>query len=479
MNKNESLLNDNKILQERIKKLEEEIQILKNANSTKNGDTVKVPEEMRSFFDDAETLIGNYFQNMSFDPQNASIDIGGERYVLMRASSLTIDFYNKIKLLYANKGDEEAIKIGRNFLFDISHVIGLQDAKYIHGKLDLKSPLLKMAAGPVHFAYAGWSSVEILEANPTKDENFYLKYNHPHSFEADTWIKNNRESRSPVCIMNAGYSSGWCEQSYGVQLTAVEITCRAKGDENCTFIMAPTNKIQSIIEQEESKINKSFKYEIPLFFEREKIQIEIKKSLKEKSLLLKEIHHRVKNNLQLISSLINLQAHYITDEESLKMFNETKNRIKAIAVVHEKLHQTSGVDFVFLGDYLSSIIDLLKGTLSDEGICISIDSDSKIELEIEKAIPCGLIVNELIYNAIKYAFVHEDIDNPSIHIEVKKNNGGFRIEVNDNGVGFPADFLEILNDDSLGFEIVTSLVEQLNGTIHYFNNNGANIILKF
>ena len=479
MNNPASLSKENEILHERIKKLEAENEILKRGTSIKKEKTVRVPPEMQPLFDIAEEQVGEYFQNLTFDPERASIDIKGERYVLLRASSLSINFYNKIRSLYANKGDEEAMLIGRNFLFDISHVIGLEDAKSFHDKLDLKLPVSKLAAGPVHFAYSGWSSVEILKGKPTPDDNFFLKYNHPHSFEADTWLKHKKKSNKPVCIMNSGYSSGWCEQSFGVQLTAVEITCRAKGDENCTFIMAPPHKIQSYLDKEESKFKGSKKYEIPMFFERDKIQREMKKSLEEKSILLKEIHHRVKNNLQLISSLLNLQSHHITDEESLKMFNETKNRIKAIAVVHEKLQRTSGIDVVNLGDYLTSVTELLKDSLSAENVQISIKSDSDNELEIERAIPCGLIVNELVYNAMKYAFDGSNIKNPILYIEVKRSNQGFKIHVHDNGVGFPADFLEILDDDSLGFEIVTALVGQLGGTIDYFNNPGANIVLEF
>lgn len=479
LKKNESPENQTKLLLDRIKNLEEENSRLKQDVLIKKGKTVKAPQQLESLFDNAEELVGNYFENISFDPQKASIEIQGERYVLMRASSLTIDFYNKIKSLYANKGEEEAMSIGRNFLFDISHVIGLQDGKNFHKKLNLDTPFSKLTAGPVHFAYSGWSSVEILEANPTADENFFLKYNHPHSFEADSWIKSNKKSDKPVCIMNAGYSSGWCGQSFGIHLTAVEVTCRAKGDENCTFIMAPPEKIQSLLEKEESKFNDPVKYEIPLFFEREKIAQEMKTSLEEKSILLREIHHRVKNNLQLISSLINLQGHYIKDGESLEMFNETKNRIKAISLVHDKLQQTSGVEYVILEDYLFSISDLLKDTLSIESIKLFIKSTSKTKLEIEKAMPCGLIINELIYNVIKYAFVGRSIDNRVMEIEIKNIDTDLMIVIKDNGVGFPSDFLEILDDDSLGFEIVTSLVEQLNGTIKYFNDEGANIHIVF
>src|SRR6202008_3222330 len=150
--------------------------------------------------------------------------------------------------------------------------------------------LSKLSAGPVHFAYTGWAFVDILpESSPSPDENFFLKYNHPFSFEADSWIRSKEKTNFPVCSMNAGYSSGWSEQSFGIELTSVEITCRAKGDKNCTFIMAPPHKIAMHLNREGKKHRKKVKYDIPLFFERKKIEERISTTLKEKETLLKEI----------------------------------------------------------------------------------------------------------------------------------------------------------------------------------------------
>jgi hypothetical protein len=97
-------------------------------------------------------------------------------------------------------------------------------------------PIEKLSAGPIHFSFSGWAFVDILpESAPSPDENFYLIYNHPFSFESDAWLKHGRKTNFPVCIMNAGYSSGWCEESFGLRLVSTEVECLAKGDSNCQF----------------------------------------------------------------------------------------------------------------------------------------------------------------------------------------------------------------------------------------------------
>jgi PAS domain S-box-containing protein len=143
--------------------------------------------------------------------------------------------------------------------------------------MNLTDPIAKLAAGPVHFAYTGWAFVDILpESKPSADENFYLIYHHPYSFEADSWLRAKEISDTPVCIMNAGYSSGWCEESFGLPLTAVEVTCKARGDKNCTFIMSPPHKIKQHLKKYSAKSynpdQKKSSYEIPAFFERRKME---------------------------------------------------------------------------------------------------------------------------------------------------------------------------------------------------------------
>lgn len=472
------------VLEQRIEELEIENAILQKNYPFKGEvkSVVTAPNEYKPFFDQAEQLVSGYFKKLKIDPAKASILIDNERYVLMRASSLSIDFLEEIKRLYSHKGDDEAIRIGQNFLFDISHVIGLEDARAFHKKMNLTSPIEKLSAGPVHFAYSGWASVEIIEGTPTPDESFYLKYQHPHSFEAESWISSNKVSDRPVCIMNAGYSSGWCEESFGIPLTSIEITCRGKGDDKCTFIMAHPNKIEAYLEKESVNTIQDNNYEIPLFFERKIVEQKILKSLEEKSILLKEVHHRVKNNLQLISSLLNLQSHHLTDQASIDMFSETRNRIKAIALVHEKLHQTSNVEFVNINEYFQSIIDLLIESIgTNPKIELDVSAVRNNKISIDLALSCGLILNELISNSIKYAFPgSRSIPEPKVQVQITEINQDYNILVSDNGIGLPKGF-SLTSQNSLGFEIILALVDQISGAIDLKTNegNGTSITIKF
>ncbi len=245
--------------------------------------TVQVPKQFELIFQKAQEYTSKYFKEKKEDPSKGTIEIFGERYILVRAASMSIDFFETIENLYKDRGEEEALNIARSFLFDIAHAIGKQDAKNFHKKMKLKDPIEKLSAGPVHFSHSGWAFVNIFpESKPTPDENFYLIYDHPFSFESDAWEKKGKRPDFPVCVMNAGYSSGWCEESFGVSLVASEITCKAKGDETCRFIMAHPSKIKGYIKEyleEEPKLAKKVtRYEIPGFFKRKQIEDERKKA---------------------------------------------------------------------------------------------------------------------------------------------------------------------------------------------------------
>ncbi len=247
--------------------------------------SVKVPPEMEGLFRKAEESVREYFSNMRLNPSEGTIEINNERYVLIRASALSKDFLDSILSLYADRGEQEAFSIGRNFLFDISHAIGMNDAKAFHAKMHVTDPVAKLSAGPVHFAYTGWAFVDILpESTPTPDDDYYLVYHHPFSFEADAWIRSGAESRFPVCIMSTGYSSGWCEESFGIPLTAVEVTCRAQGDEQCTFIMSPPHRIEEHIQHfaktHRKQHIKKAPPEIPTFFLRKTVEEQMEKARK-------------------------------------------------------------------------------------------------------------------------------------------------------------------------------------------------------
>ena len=211
--------------------------------------TVKVPKQFEPIFQKAQDYVNRYFKNRKEDPSKGTIEIFGERYILVRAASMSIDFFETIKNLYKDQGEEEAFNVARQLLFDIAHAIGKQDAKNFHKKMKLKDPIEKLSAGPVHFSHSGWAFVDIFaESRPAPDESFYLIYDHPFSFESDAWLRSGKKSDFPVCVMNAGYSSGWCEESFGLPLVASEIMCKARGDSACRFIMAHPSKIKQYID---------------------------------------------------------------------------------------------------------------------------------------------------------------------------------------------------------------------------------------
>lgn len=204
---------------------------------------------------------------------------------------------------------------------------------------------------------------------------------------------------------------------------------------------------------------------------------QLKISLKEKEILLKEIHHRVKNNLQIISSLLRLQTRYINDEQALEVFQDSHNRVRAMAIIHEILYQANDLTKIEVSEYIQSIVNNL---FRSYGINTKINIKMNIQktsLKIDTAIYCGLIINELVSNSIKYAFVNTQQGAIYIAlIETCPNN--YSLTVSDNGVGLSKD-VEIYKQESLGLQLVWSLVEQLEGKITLDNSSGATFNITF
>jgi signal transduction histidine kinase len=246
-------------------------------------DTVKVPEGMEPLFRTAEELVSRFFRDRKDEPHRGTIEIFGERYVLVRAASLSVEFFSMVQDLYGPGRAAEADLFARNLLFDLAHAIGKSDARNFHARMNLTDPIARLSAGPVHFAYTGWAFVDIFsESTPSPDEDFYLLYDHPYSFESDAWVRAGTRREFPACIMNAGYSSGWCEESFGVQLVASEILCRARGDDACRFVMAHPHRIEAFVRQylarEPGVAARVGAYEIPDFFSRKRAEEELRRS---------------------------------------------------------------------------------------------------------------------------------------------------------------------------------------------------------
>lgn len=191
----------------------------------------------------------------------------------------------------------------------------------------------------------------------------------------------------------------------------------------------------------------------------------IESSLKEKESLLKEIHHRVKNNLQMVSSLLSLQTRNTKSKAAIVALEEGKSRVKAMALIHQKLYQNDDLSVIEMQGYIESLINSVQSVYKKGGHNISITVDAEgTELDIDRAIPFGLILNELVSNSFKYAFPESD-DNGKIYIHLRKNGEGGYFEYADNGIGLPEDTDE-RTGSSMGLRLINRLVNQLQSKLN-------------
>ncbi|MCQ1537551.1 PAS domain S-box protein [Methanocalculus taiwanensis] len=211
--------------------------------------------------------------------------------------------------------------------------------------------------------------------------------------------------------------------------------------------------------------------------EKKKREKETKQSLREKEILLKEIHHRVKNNMQVISSLLMLQRENIPDPRMRELFRESENRVFSIALVHEKLYRSDNLSRIHYGEYLEMIGDhiLASRDISSERITLEIHAQD-IYLPIDKAVPLSLITNELLTNSLKHAF--PDGRKGTIRIELQSMGRDILYRFADDGIGFPAE-IDFWNTTTLGMELVNNLVMQLMGTISLYRDGGTRFEILF
>ncbi len=201
------------------------------------------------------------------------------------------------------------------------------------------------------------------------------------------------------------------------------------------------------------------------------------RSLKEKEMLLKEIHHRVKNNLMIISSLLNLQSQYIKDKEALGIFKESQSRARSMALIHERLYRSTDLKRINFGDYIRTLSNDLFHTYADGSgrIILNIDVED-VMMDINTAIPLGLILNELVSNSLKHGFPNEK--SGEINISFRFVDDEYVLSVSDTGIGFPED-LDHHNTDSLGLQLVNNLTGQIDGEIELDTTNGTEFNIRF
>lgn len=209
--------------------------------------------------------------------------------------------------------------------------------------------------------------------------------------------------------------------------------------------------------------------------EQKKNEALLESSLSEKEILLKEIHHRVKNNLQIISSLIVLQEQYINDEEVSNIFKDFQNRIKVMALIHQSLYNSENLNKIDLSNYIRNLVNNLFKVYSANSKQIKLQLEIEdIDLTLDKAIPFGLIINELVSNSLKHAFSKND-KGKIIGVTLKKNgNNRISLNVYDNGKGFSED-LDYKNSDSLGLNLIYTMTNQMDGKIVIENKHGTHV----
>jgi len=194
----------------------------------------------------------------------------------------------------------------------------------------------------------------------------------------------------------------------------------------------------------------------------------------------KEIHHRIKNNLQVISSLLDLQADKFNDTKVIEAFRESQSRVISMALIHEELYKEEGTDTLNFSEYLKMLANNLFHTyiLSSKNIHLNMDLEENVLVNMDTAVPLGIIVNELVSNSLKHAFTGRDKGEISINLRKEEGSNTFVLTVSDNGIGIP-EYLDIEDLDSLGLQLVTSLVDQLDGELELKRNKGTEFTIRF
>jgi len=251
------------------------------------------------------------------------------------------------------------------------------------------------------------------------------------------------------------------------------------------YIRRQSRILQKKVEEHTSELKKANTELIQEIKDRKKAEKNLKdreekleSSLAEKEVLLKEIHHRVKNNMQVISSLLRLQAFQIKDKNLLNMFSESQNRIQSMSLIHEILYQSKDLSQIKFSKYVKNLTKILMSSYGIQENRIHLIQDIKeVYLNIQQAIPCGLIINELVSNALKHAF--PDDGGGEILVRMHQDRDGlYVLIIRDTGKGFPEN-IDFRKTKSLGMQLVNGLISQVQGTIELKRDNGTTWVIKF
>jgi len=349
----------------------------------------------------------------------------------------------------------------------------------------------------VHFAYSGWAFVDILpESTPTPDEDYFITYHHPFSFESDSWVRAGKQTDFAVCIMNAGYSSGWCEESFGLPLSATEIACRAKGDDNCTFVMAPPHRLREYVERALSDHPEEDRRKaisaIPTLFERKEVEERLREAVERaeaasaaKSLFLANMSHEIRTPLTGLLGMASLllredldaqQRGYVeTLDQSGQALLSILNDILDLSKVEAGM-MTISIAPCDVRAVLNDVADVLRARVEENGLAFNVEIDEEVPPFVATD-PLRLrqVVMNLAGNAVKFT------DRGAIAVRATWSAPGtLAVEVEDSGIGIAqADigqlfdvFTQADTSDSrrhrgtgLGLSIARRLVELMGGRI--------------
>ena len=255
----------------------------------------------------------------------------------------------------------------------------------------------------------------------------------------------------------------------------VEVHERSRTENELKKIKSELEQRVTLRTSELTRLNESLQKEV---IDRRQYQEKLELSLEEKDVMMKEIHHRVKNNMQVISSLLKMQANYIDDEAIVGIFDDSYHRVKSMSLIHEKLYRSDDLARIDFQDYVRSLTSLLMNTFTP-ACQIDFEFDLKnILLDVNIAIPCGLIINEIITNSLKYAFPERE--HGKVLIQMTHDLfSGYILRIKDNGIGLPDDF-DVNKTRSLGMRLVYLLSEdQLEGKVDITSDNGTEFTITF
>lgn len=207
---------------------------------------VDCPLELESLLKEAEDVITPLFWDFKRDPEKGAITVSSERYVIYRGNSMAVALRHQLESVLGPGAGVAIYQIGK--------ATGAEDARYYFEKTGIQDQELRLAMGPVIFALGGYAKVRILpESTLVPDENFLLVYDHPNSYEAEAHLKTGLSASKPVDFLNAGYSAGWCSEAFDLKLESKEITCKAMGDPQCRFVMAPCSRLRDRVKEIKNK----------------------------------------------------------------------------------------------------------------------------------------------------------------------------------------------------------------------------------